>query len=187
MDKIAYRKKAMKSLKNLPANDKEQIEQKLIEKLLDASIWKNAKTIGITLAQGFEWKTRPIIEAGWNEGKNICVPKCNPVNKALTFYELDSFEQLEVAFYNLLEPKPELTKKISKNAMELLVVPGILFDKNGYRIGFGGGYYDRFLVNYQHATASLCSTFQLVDQVPHDHYDIRVNHLITENGILSTN
>lgn len=184
MDKAAYRKEAITYLKHLTEQSKQQKERELTAKLLNSSIWKDAKTIGITLAQGFEWATKPIIEAAWSQHKIVCVPKCYPEEKALVFYQLDAFDQLEVVYYNLLEPIPELTKKTAKNEMDLMLVPGVLFDRKGFRIGFGGGYYDRFLMEYPHITASLCSTAQLVDRVPQEDFDIPVQYLITETEII---
>src|SRR5699024_2258906 len=102
---------------------------------MNSTLWKQAETIGITMAQEFEWSTKPIIKEAWNNGKTICVPKCNPQNKQLTFYQLQDFNQLEIVYYNLLEPKPEETEEIVKSNIDLLVVPGIVFDKRGFQIG----------------------------------------------------
>src|SRR5699024_70888 len=178
------RKSAIMSLKNISHHDKKQIENKLAENLMNSTLWKQAETIGITMAQEFEWSTKPIIKEAWNNGKTICVPKCNPQNKQLTFYQLQDFNQLEIVYYNLLEPKPEETEEIVKSNIDLLVVPGIVFDKRGFRIGFGGGYYDRFLTDFSNKTVSIISTMQLRDHLPNDSFDIPVNHIITENGIV---
>lgn len=182
--KTTLRNEAIKKLKNLPAEERKRIEVKLKEQLLSSSLWSGAETIGITMAQGFEWSTKPIIEAAWEQNKTLCVPKCYPKENRLDFFELKSFDQLEVVYYNLLEPKPEMTKGIKKKSIDLLVVPGVVFDRNGYRIGFGGGYYDRFLKDYPNTSVSLCSSFQLVDHVPTEDFDIAVNYLITEDEMI---
>lgn len=162
---------------------RKQNEQKLMEHLLESELWKQAAMIGITMAQAFEWNTKPIIEAAWDQGKKVCIPKCNPQEKKLTFYQLQNYDQLEVVYYNLLEPKPSETEKTEKMKIDLLIVPGIVFDKQGFRIGFGGGYYDRFLTDFANETVSLASTMQLVDHVPSESFDIPVKHIITENGM----
>ncbi|WP_373892819.1 5-formyltetrahydrofolate cyclo-ligase [Virgibacillus sp. CBA3643] len=183
MDKLQLRKSTIAKLKNIPEEDKQAIERKLAERLVSSTLWNEADRVGITMSQGFEWDTTPIIEAAWEHNKIVCVPKCIPQEKKLTFYQLDSYDQLEVVYYNLLEPKPVETRKIDKAAIDLLIVPGLIFDKGGFRIGFGGGYYDRFLMDYPNETASLLHGSQLVEKVPTEEFDLAINHLITEDGI----
>ncbi|MEC5422249.1 5-formyltetrahydrofolate cyclo-ligase [Virgibacillus sp. C22-A2] len=185
MNKKELRKSAIATLRTLPASDRESIENQLTHRLVKSSIWLNASTIGITMAQGFEWDTKKIIETAWSQNKDVCVPKCNPLDKSLTFYLLESYDQLEKVYYNLLEPKPKETKEVDKRTIDLLVVPGLLFDKKGFRIGFGGGYYDRFLQNFPNETVSIFSKLQLVDELPRESFDIAVDHLITEQGCIN--
>ncbi|MGA8941500.1 MAG: 5-formyltetrahydrofolate cyclo-ligase [Thermoactinomyces sp.] len=182
MLKSELRKIMIDYLKKMTEQEKQKIEEKLLGNLLSSDLWKNARTIGVTVSQGVEWNTRPIIESGWEQGKTICVPKCLPKNKKLHFYKLDDFGQLEKSFYNLLEPKPEKTTKVEKPLIDLLIVPGVVFDKNGYRIGFGGGYYVRFLIGFPNKTVSLAHSIQIREDLPIDSHDIPVQHLITESG-----
>lgn len=183
MNKRQLRQSAIAKLKNFPDEQKRAIEERLAEHLRTTDMWKAAKTIGITVSQRFEWNTTPIIEVGWQQGKTMCVPKCIPREKKLIFYRLDHFNQLEVVYYGLHEPKPEETEQIEKSQIDLLIVPGLLFDKRGFRVGFGGGYYDRFLTDFPNQTVSLLHSTQLVERVPSESFDIPVQHLITENGL----
>ncbi|ALX48086.1 5-formyltetrahydrofolate cyclo-ligase [Lentibacillus amyloliquefaciens] len=182
MEKTELRNNMIQQLKKLPDSERTKIEQALAENLTDSDVWKQSNTIGITVSNGFEWNTKPIIEAAWQQGKLVCVPKCLPKKRQLNFYELNSYDQLEVVYHNLLEPKPEITEEMSKDRIDLLVVPGLLFDKNGYRIGFGGGYYDRFLTDFPNRKLSMAATIQLVNKLPRDPFDIPVEEIITENG-----
>lgn len=183
MDKPALRNDMVALLKNISQQEKVEIEKQLSEHLLKSSMWNEANVIGITVSQGFEWNTRPLIEAGWQQGKTIVVPKCIPSDKSMIFYQLDHFGQLESKYYNLLEPKPEETKEVPKSEIQLVIVPGLLYDHKGYRVGFGGGYYDRFLADFQNKTVSLAYSRQLYESLPADSFDIPVQHIITENGI----
>ncbi|GAB3051092.1 5-formyltetrahydrofolate cyclo-ligase [Virgibacillus ainsalahensis] len=185
MDKLQLRKSAIAKLKSISVKEKQNLERLITNNLLHSTLWKDAHTIGITISQGFEWDTKQIIEAAWDQNKSVCVPKCNPQQKSLTFYQLDTYEQLEVVYYNLLEPKPEAKKRVEKLSIDLLVVPGLMFNTEGYRIGFGGGYYDRFLTDFTNETVSILSTDQLVNPLPSEIYDIPVNYLITEKGIIN--
>ncbi|WP_339231120.1 5-formyltetrahydrofolate cyclo-ligase [Oceanobacillus sp. FSL K6-2867] len=186
LDKTNLRKETINRLKSLSIDEKRKIEVKLMGKLLSSELWKYADTIGLTISQDFEWATGPIIEAGWKQNKKIVVPKCIPNEKQLHFYAINSFEQLESVYFNLLEPIPETKRFVAKKDIDLLIVPGLLFDKHGYRIGFGGGYYDRFLVDFSQKTASLCSFKQLVDRVPREKYDLPVHNIITEKEVIHT-
>src|SRR5699024_12883003 len=116
--------------------------------------------------------------------KQFIDPNSVTSTREMVFDKIVNFNQLEVVYYNLLEPKPQETKPVEKNSIDLIVVPGVVFDKVGYRIGFGGGYYDRFLADYQNETVSLLHTEQLVDCIPIDSHDIAVNHLLTEKGLV---
>ncbi|MBA4601757.1 5-formyltetrahydrofolate cyclo-ligase [Thermoactinomyces sp. AMNI-1] len=182
MLKSELRKSMTDFLKGLSEREKREVEKKLLKNLLSSSLWNDAKTIGVTVSRGFEWNTMPIIESGWEQGKTICVPKCVPKEKKLVFYELSDFGQLEKSYYNLLEPKTEKTRKVEKSKIDLLIVPGLVFDHHGYRIGFGGGYYDRFLADFPNKTLSLAHTSQIREDLPIDSHDIPVQHLITETG-----
>ncbi|HLQ72437.1 MAG TPA: 5-formyltetrahydrofolate cyclo-ligase, partial [Bacillota bacterium] len=139
---------------------------------------------GITVSGGFEWDTYNIIEKAWQQGKAVCVPKCYPKEQKMIFYRFQSFGELEVVYYNLKEPKPIEANKVKKNDLDLIIVPGLLFDSSGYRIGFGGGYYDRFLTDYRGQTVALTSSQLLIDSIPKESHDMAVSHIITEKGII---
>lgn len=182
INKKTLRADAIKKLKEIPEHEKEKIEDRFQKILTESNIWKQANSIGITVAQGFEWNTKPIIEAGWQDKKIVAVPKCAPKEKKLTFYKLEDYNQLEVVYYDLLEPKPDETLKVNKQEIDVLIVPGLLYDRHGYRIGFGGGFYDRFLTDFSNTTISILHSSQLMENIPKEIFDIPVQFLITENG-----
>lgn len=185
MEKSQWRKKMIANLQALTNQEREKVSKKLIAELLQSNLWKNAKSIGVTISRGFEWDTNPIIDAAWQEKKAVCVPKCEPKTRKMTFHQLTSYEQLEEAYFGLLEPIVDLTEKMHKDRIDLLLVPGVVFDRSGFRIGFGGGYYDRFLSDFPNMTVSLLHSMQLIERVPKEEFDIPVEHLITEEGIFS--
>ncbi|SDN07966.1 5-formyltetrahydrofolate cyclo-ligase [Sediminibacillus halophilus] len=184
MKKSEWRTKAKQLLEDMPAERREMIEAKLAAHLFDSVYWKKAKTIALTVSQRHEWDTRVIIEKAWKEKKNVCVPKCYPKVPEIVFYHLSSYDQLECVYIDLLEPNPDAAKSISKQEIDLIIVPGLLFDLQGYRVGYGGGYYDRFLSDFSNPTLALTSNEQLIDEVPRDAYDIAVDHIITETGLI---
>ncbi|WP_156854749.1 5-formyltetrahydrofolate cyclo-ligase [Oceanobacillus sp. AG] len=184
LDKLNLRNLAKDRLTNLSSVERAEIEEKIVQNLTSSDLWNQASTVGVTVSGGLEWDTEPLIRKGWQEGKTVTVPKCVPEERRLDFYQLDDFEQLEASYFNLREPNPHETVKVEKREIDLLIVPGLIFDKRGYRVGFGGGYYDRFLTDFPNRTVSVLYSGQLVEEVPAEPFDIPVDYLVTENGFL---
>ncbi|WP_377888490.1 5-formyltetrahydrofolate cyclo-ligase [Alkalihalobacillus sp. R86527] len=172
-------------LKELSDGEKRKRDDQLLEQLFTYEPYKRANTIGLTIAMKKEVDTRKIIEHAWSAGKKVAVPKCEPKDKTMTFRYLRSWDELETVYFGLQEPKPELTEECTPEQIQLLIVPGLLFDERGYRIGFGGGYYDRFLQKYSNKTVSLAYGFQLVKEIPVEPFDLPVGALITDETIMS--
>ena len=148
MNKTELRQSTISFLQKLDQKQKKWIEMRLFQQLIELESWKKSVMIGVTISRGIEWDTKLIIETAWKQGKKVCVPKCNTQNSQLTFHQLDAYQQLEHAQANLLEPDPVKTTPVHKAQIDLLLVPGLLFNKRGYRIVFGGGYYDRYLQDF---------------------------------------
>ncbi len=178
-NKVQLRNEMKKSLASIQEHLYRRYCEELKEKLVSSEEWKQADTIGITISVGREVETREIIETAWHEGKKIAVPKCFPDQKLLQFYQITSFDEVEDSFYSLKEPITSITPLVEKKEIDLLIVPGLVFDLFGYRIGFGGGYYDRFLVDYPNKTVSLALKAQIIEEIPRNSYDIPINKIMT--------
>lgn len=185
-EKHVLRKQVIAHIKGLSANEKRQIEQRLANQLFATEIWRQATTIGITYATDVEWDTTLIIERAWQEKKTIAMPKVDPAKKQMFFYRIKSFNDLAIGYAKIKEPIVEQTEMIAKEQIDLLIVPGVVFDEQGYRIGFGGGYYDRFLADFKQTTVSLVSNLQLMKQIPTEKHDIPVQYIITEDACMKT-
>lgn len=136
--------------------------------------------IGITISRVPEVDTTNLIKKLWQKGVRVAAPKCDVSLRTMQFYHINSFEQLETIYMDLKEPIPELTEQVDVSELNLLVVPGVVFSPNGYRIGFGGGYYDRFLTSYKGGTVSLAFDCQIVAELPVEEHDLPVDRIITE-------
>ncbi len=169
----------IETLTSLTSEEKRRIEASFYEALFSSPIWKNAQSIGVTLSNGFEWNTEPIIRQAWLEGKKVGVPKAIHATRELHFYQIEQFNQVKSGYFGIREPIPEQTTQLDSNEIDLMIVPGIVYTETGYRIGFGGGYYDRLLTNYPHSTISLVHFNQLVNEIPIENHDIPVNYMIT--------
>mgnify|MGYP001331200006 CR=1 FL=1 len=146
---------------------------------------QKGQTIAITISRNREVDTFRIIQFAWQNGLQVVVPKCRTKTKTMDFFLLSDFNQLEDSFMGLKEPDEKKTIFVTKEKIDLVVVPGVCFDKQGYRIGYGGGYYDRFLNNYQGITVSLCLDLQIVENLPKCNHDIPVQTIITESAIIN--
>lgn len=171
-------------LNTMTLEEHNRLSQKIKEHLIQMNAFKIAKTIGITISRFPEVDTRPIIEAAWAAGKIVAVPKCINETRAMDFRAITSFNQLETIYIDLLEPIVMETDSVRKDEIDMQIVPGVVFSNEGYRIGFGGGYYDRYLADYKAETVSLAFDFQFSEAVPTERYDIPVNTIITERKII---
>ncbi|MGO4887171.1 5-formyltetrahydrofolate cyclo-ligase [Anaerobacillus sp. MEB173] len=174
----------MKERLALLSDDTYEIYSELIRnKLINQPAWKKAETIGMTISRGREVETKKIIEAGWLDGKKIAVPKCLPRTREMDFRLITSFHQIEDSYFGLQEPIIDSTEQIAHTDLDLLLVPGLIFDLEGYRTGFGGGYYDRYLTKYNGPTLSIAFHFQVIDKVPRESFDKPVDMIITDQRI----
>ena len=126
-----------------------------------------------------EVETKGIIEEAWRNGKKVAVPKIT--DNRMDFYEITSFEQLQKGYYGILEPQG---CEMANAEDALMIVPGVAFDKKRHRVGYGGGFYDRYLEQHRkHVTVAVAFEFQIVDEAPCDVFDIIPQKLITEANI----
>jgi 5-formyltetrahydrofolate cyclo-ligase len=133
-----------------------------------------------------EVQTDGIIRQAWAEGKHVAVPVCIPQTHTLLVSELTSFEELRDGFYGIKEPMEEYMRPVSPEQLDLIIVPAVAYDRCGYRIGYGGGYYDRFLSSLDKdiVTIGIAFDIQIVGEVPVQPFDIPVDMVITESGII---
>ncbi len=158
-------------------------------RLLSQPEIKNAKAVSIYLHTGSEVRTNEIIDWLLSHGKHILVPITDKSNGKLIFSELrDPKTELEPATFGILEPKPEFRRPVPLEQASLIIVPGIVWDILGYRIGYGGGYYDRS-INSLHARVPLVGIayeIQLLKRIPVGRYDRPVDKLVTEQRLIVT-
>lgn len=185
-NKSDLRERVLDRIKYLSKLEKKEIEHQLREMLFHSQIWKEAKTIGITFSTDLEWDTTRIIEQAWKEKKIVAIPKVIAKEKRMTFHRINSFSDVKLGYANIKEPIASQTEIIDKEQIDLLIVPGVVFDVQGYRIGFGGGYYDRFLSDFKQNTLSLVSELQLMEQIPKEDHDIPVQYIVSEARMIKT-
>ena len=184
MLKGEWRSTYRRLLAECPSFERDTYTNQIIESLYNHDIWKNAHTIGVTISTHPEIETKGIIERAWKEGKNIVIPKCEPRAKQMEFYRYQPNTILESVYSGLKEPLPDKGNKIDSHKIDVMVVPGLVFSTAGYRIGFGGGYYDRYLTSFDGIKISLAFTMQIREDIPVEEFDIPVDYLFTEQGVI---
>ena len=172
--KKALRKQTLQKLKSLSAEEKEVMDAWLTEQLLLHPFYKEAKTIATYLSFPHEFQTARLINQAQKDGKTILIPKTYPHGKMdFVLYEP---EKLERNSFGLLEPQGDFTI-LEPSQIDLIHVPGLAFNPAGYRIGYGGGYYDRYLSNYSDNSISTLYPCQIQNFQP-EHYDIPVAEVL---------
>lgn len=155
----------------------------IAESLYQESEWRQAQIIGITVSIFPEVETKAIIAHAWSQGKKVAVPKCEAQLRQMDFRILTDFSQLECVYSGLLEPRVDQTVYVPQEELDLLIVPGLAFDVRGHRLGFGGGYYDRYLSRYTGNTLSLAFKEQVITHFPTENHDLPIGKIITEEQI----
>ena len=153
------------------------IAQRLCSHSFEAFV--NAATVLCYLSLPEEIQTDVIIRRAWEQGKTVAVPLCTP-EKKLEFYILDDFSQLCIGAYGIREPDPRQCRKLTDYSRSVCLVPGIAFTVDGARLGYGGGYYDKFLKNYPFFSIGLCYNSLIQQELPMEEFDISVTCVLTE-------
>lgn len=176
--KIEFRKQQLKKLTSATLETKAS-ESKLAKKLFTTDIWQQAQTVGLTMAGELEVPTEVISIQAKREGKKVFYPRTLP-KRQMVFLPANTEKDFEMSKFGVLEPKYD-AKKVQTD-IDLLVVPGIAYALDSkIRLGFGGGYYDRYLKNFPGNTVSLVAPAMAYPtaQWPIDEFDVPLQTVIT--------
>lgn len=167
-------------------NEKSRI---IFQRLINFWPYKQSKNIFSYLSFGSEVTTNYIIDYSIAHKKKISVPLCIKETKEMVACSFNSWQDFSKGTYGILEPNKESLKIVDRTTIDLILVPGAAFDRLGNRIGYGAGYYDRFLnrTNKNTCTIALAFSLQLVPKIPRGIFDVPLNYIITEDGIIKCN
>lgn len=175
INKNEQRQLQKEALKTLSIHQKQTESNRLYQLLFETAAWQEAGTIAVTLSMPIELDTAPIIEAAWSANKKTVVPKI--VNHQMIFVPFDDGSSLQTGQLSIREPVTEVA--VSANKIDLVIVPGLAFTRSGARLGFGAGYYDRFLVNYTGKTIALALSPQIKQNIPIEAHDQLIQEVLT--------
>ncbi len=165
--------------------DNRKKSKEIKERLFELKEFREAETVLFYISYNGEVFTHDMILESFYK-KNIIVPVSNPGDCTLTLSHLKSWEELGVGSYGILEPRVEKIRKTKIGDIDLILVPGVAFDKKGNRLGHGKGYYDRILGKTNATKIGLAFEFQILDKVPTNENDKTVDIIITEERVIHT-
>lgn len=186
MNKIFLREQILEIRKNLNDQNVESYSNIIINTLLKSELYKKASNIMSYVSFNNEVNTHRFIVKAIEDGKKISVPYIDNKNKIMLPCLIDDIDELVPGYFGILSPDPNKLKIIDAKSIDLVIVPGACFDINGYRIGYGGGYYDKFLplLRKDASSIGLAFSFQVIDKVPYEKYDIPVDFIVTEKDFI---
>jgi 5-formyltetrahydrofolate cyclo-ligase len=177
------REQSMQFRRNLSAEEKAALDKKILRRVLALREYAGADVLYTYVSKPLETDTLSLITAALDAGKRVAVPRCLPETVGMEFYEIVSVDDLAPGTYGVLEPVPERCRPVRTSRRAVCVVPGLSFDSQGYRLGYGKGYYDRFLADFRGFTVGLCYSGCVRWNLPHGFYDRSVDILATEKYI----
>ncbi|OUO80204.1 5-formyltetrahydrofolate cyclo-ligase [Blautia sp. An249] len=178
--KKAIRKEIFSRRKQITLEELETFSQAITEKVAQLEAFQKSGHIYIYADYNHEVITRYLIEKAWSLGKEVAVPKV--VGEAMVFYKLKDFAQLKPGYFGIPEPEDG---EIVTWEEAFMVMPGVAFDPMNHRVGYGGGFYDRFLEKHPKVLkAALAFECQIMPEVPYEATDIFPDWVVTEKRVL---
>ena len=175
MDKKELRAMIRAQKRAMTEQEIESKSQRLTELFLATDAYRQAKTIYGYLPYNQEVRTEALLEQALRDGKRVAVPKC--YGDEMRFIYLDDLSKVEKGYCGI--PEPVADEPVGDDPTALVLMPGLAFDEEGHRIGYGGGFYDKFLMQEpEHPTLALCYDFQMLPELHTEEFDIPVDRVI---------
>ena len=185
VDKKEIRKRILKIRNAMPPDEIAEKSSRIVGRLTELHDIRRASTIMVFLNFGSEVQTDGFISWGWEMQKRIIVPLCRPAEREMMPCIINDFADLETGHYGIREPRSESVVVVPLEEIEVVLIPAVAFDHSGRRVGYGGGYYDRFLPRAPRAARiGVVFTCQIVPEVRADEHDIPAQRIVTERGVI---
>lgn len=165
----------------LSVDEVAQMSLAIQERLLKHRLWAAAESVGLYSAVKNEVETILLFHKALEQGKSVYYPR---VEQGLKFYEVRERDQLVKGAWGILEPRHGCPMLLENEKLDLLIVPGVVFDMRGFRVGYGKGFYDIFLKSLPAQTVGLAYDFQIVPEISTEDWDVPVGTVMTEKRLL---
>jgi 5-formyltetrahydrofolate cyclo-ligase len=185
--KTELRQKTLAVRDGLSQDQVVQRSRKISEGLFSLDVFRQASCLLFYVSYGHEVRTHEMICACLDAEKQVVVPKVVPESCSLVLSELVCWDDLCEGAYHILEPKPDCIREVSSDVLDVVIVPGVVFDRSGNRIGHGLGYYDRLFASISDVKKiGLAFDFQVVDVIPAEPHDVQMDYIVTESEVIRT-
>ncbi|KWT83484.1 5-formyltetrahydrofolate cyclo-ligase [Candidatus Magnetominusculus xianensis] len=184
--KAALRREALRLRDSIDPKTKKTKDSEIHKNLFQTREFTKAKSVMFFASIRSEPNTLDMIAAALTLNKIIVLPRVNLKERSLEPYIITNLFELVPGYMNIPEPHPELAAKCSAEDIDVIVMPGLAFDKSGGRVGYGGGYYDRFISGIKGqrpVLAAVAYDEQVMESVPVMSYDQRIDMIVTESGV----
>ena len=171
---------------NVTAELRTAADVKIAERVRNLQQYQKCEILLTYVSTDIEVDTLRIIENALCDGKRVAVPRCIPGTRNMEFYCISSLAELKPGAFGVLEPEATGDRLVSGAISTLCIVPALGYDRCGYRLGYGKGYYDRYLANFDGDIIGICYSNCVQRSLPHGRYDRRVSLLVTEKYIRRT-
>ena len=180
--KQRIRKQILAKRQKCSAGFIESASREITDKIRSLCEYQICETLLAYVSYRQEAGTRYLIEEAWQDGKTVAVPRVNGCE--MDFYKIRSFDSLTPGAMGIPEPSDTDDKLSDYPEEALVIIPGVAFDRNRHRIGYGGGYYDRFLSDHPGMKRlAVAFDFQVLDEIPADEHDVSPDLIVTERQI----
>lgn len=183
-EKRALRTKFKLVRMEMPPQERRDADEKILRRLCNLWSFRENELLWVYVSGDPEVDTRALIDYALQNGKTVAVPRCVPGTRNMEFYRIRSMDELLPGAYGILEPQPLPENLVTDFENGLCIVPALAVDEQGYRLGFGKGYYDRFLAGFHGSSLSLCYENSITKAVPRGKYDNRIPLVVTEKRVL---
>lgn len=172
--------------RRLSPTQKAAMDEQITRRVL--SLWQYEKQdlLLTYVSTAIEVDTHAIIDRALADGKTVAVPRCVPGTRRMEFYRISSRQELSPGTFGVPEPTPDPDRLLTNFEKGLCLVPALCYDWMGFRLGYGGGYYDRFLATFGGAIVGLCYSGCIRRSLPHGRHDRPVDLLVTERYLRRT-
>lgn len=172
--------------RSLPDQQKAAMDAAIARRV--AALWqyKHQDILLTYVSTPIEVDTTAIIRRALADGKTVAVPRCVPHTRLMEFYRIESLDELEPGTFGVLEPRPDPSRRMTDFGKGLCLVPALCYDWRGFRLGYGKGYYDRFLAGFGGHMVGICYANCIRRSLPHGRYDRPVELIVTDRYLRRT-
>lgn len=168
----------------IPVETKEAMDDKICRSFISSATYRFASVILMYAPKHDEVNVMPVAQQALADGKKVAFPRCIPETHEMFYHFIESLGDLETGSYGISEPRSDLAV-YDKTSPEpaVCIVPAIVYDTKGYRLGYGKGYYDRYLGTFAGSKVGMIYSSLVIDSLPRGRYDLSVDFIVTERGI----